>query len=296
MKFSSYKSQGLASYGVWQGDVVVDIPALYAELGKAGAPASILELIERGLGALEEVRSLLAAQNGNWGAAQRDPATLSLLPPVTRPQQVFCIGRNYAEHAKEAGFEMSPTPIMFNRYVTTLIGSGADVLYPKVSEQLDWEGELAIVIGRSHKGQIAREEAMDYVFGYTAFNDITVRDYQFRTTQYLAGKNFRTSGPLGPVVVTKDELANPHNLQIITRVNGEVMQNANTSEMYFDIPFIINHLSEFIDLQAGDVIAMGTPAGVGFKRKPPLFLKPGDTVEVEVEGIGKLVNPVVSDI
>lgn len=295
MKLSSYKSQGLPSYGVLQGDVVADIPALYIEQEKAGAPGSLLELIERGPAALDEVRHLLT-QVGKNSASKRDVAALEMLPPVVRPPKFFCIGRNYAEHAKEAGFDMSPIPIMFNRYNSTLIGSGADVLYPKVSEQLDWEGELAVVIGKSHRGQIAREAAMNHVFGYTAFNDITVRDYQFRTTQYIAGKNFRTSGPLGPVIVTKDEMANPHGVQIVTTVNGVEMQNANTSTMHFDIPFIINHLSEFIDLEAGDVIAMGTPAGVGFKRKPPVFLKPGDTVEVEVEGIGRLVNKVVEDI
>ncbi len=189
---------------------------------------------------------------------------------------------------------MSPLPIMFNRYSSTLIGHGANILYPKVSEQLDWEGELAVVIGKSHKGQIAEEDALKHVFGYTAFNDVTVRDYQFRTTQYVAGKNFRTSGPLGPVVVTRDAI-DPDNVQLVTRVNGKLMQEDNTNSMHFKVPFIINHLSEFLDLEAGDVIAMGTPAGVGFKRNPPIFLKPGDKVEVELAGIGLLANTVVED-
>lgn len=296
MKLASYNSQGLPSYGVWQDAAIIDIPALYNVLGKAGAPASLVDVIQRGTKALDEIRAVIAEAKGQFGAALRDPAQVDLLPSVPRPPKFFCIGRNYAEHAKEAGFEMSPIPIMFNRYTSTLIGSGADVLFPKVSEQLDWEGELAVVIGKSHRGQISKEAAMDHVFGYTAFNDITVRDYQFRTTQYIAGKNFRTSGPLGPVVVTKDELTNPHDVQIETRVNGVQMQKDNTSSMYFDIPFIINHLSEFIDLEAGDVIAMGTPAGVGFKRKPPVFLKPGDVVEVQLSGIGTLTNTVVADI
>ncbi|MFD2101830.1 fumarylacetoacetate hydrolase family protein [Tabrizicola soli] len=294
MKLTSYKSQGLASYGLWQDAAIVDLPALYAMQGRAAAPASVLDLIERGQAALEEVRNAITAAAGTFGAAHRDPAALELLPPVTRPPKVFCIGRNYAEHAKEAGFEMSPIPIMFNRYTATLIGHGAQVLFPKVSEQLDWEGELAVVIGKGHRGQIAREAAMDHVFGYTAFNDITVRDYQFRTTQYLAGKNFRTSGPLGPVLVTKDALPDPHGVQIRTRERGRDAERQHLDHA-FRHPFIINHLSEFIDLEAGDVIAMGTPAGVGFKRKPPLFLKPGDVVEVEVEGIGILSNPVVAD-
>lgn len=136
---------------------------------------------------------------------------------------------------------------------------------------------------------------MDHVFGYTIFNDITLRDYQFRTTQYLAGKNFRTTGPTGPVIVTRDEIEDPHRLRIVTRLNGEVMQDDNTSGMYFDVPTIIEHLSEFIDLEPGDIIAMGTPAGVGFKRKPPIFMKGGDIIEVEIDGIGLLSNPVVNE-
>ncbi|MDF0601265.1 fumarylacetoacetate hydrolase family protein [Psychromarinibacter sp. C21-152] len=292
MKLASYISQGIPSFGVWQESGIIDIPALYQTSGTSGAPASVVELIERGPALMETIKAMAANADP---AAHRTPADVELLPSVPRPPKFFCIGRNYVEHAKEAGFEMSPNPIMFNRYNATLIGSGQNVLYPKVSEQLDWEGELAVVIGKPHKGQIAVEDAMDHVFGYTAFNDITVRDYQFRTTQYIAGKNFRTTGPLGPVIVTADELKDPHNVEIVTRVNGEQMQKDNTASMYFDVPFIINHLSEFIDLEAGDVIAMGTPAGVGFKRNPPIFLKPGDVVEVDLSGIGVLKNTVVED-
>jgi len=295
MRIASYKTSTRNSFGVEIEGQIIDVPLLFSAQGK-DAPADVLDLIragERGSKVLDEA---LAVADGNFGVAALDRALLTFLPPISNPPKVFCIGRNYAEHAKEAGFDMSPTPIMFHRFSNTLIGNGADILYPKVSEQLDWEGELAVVIGRGHKGQISREEAMDYVYGYTAFNDVTVRDYQFRTTQYLAGKNFRTSGPLGPVIVTKDELQDPNNIQIKTRVNGVEMQNDNTSSMHFDIPFIINHLSEFIDLEAGDVIAMGTPAGVGFKRKPPIFLKKGDRVEVELETIGILKNRVVEDL
>ncbi|MGN6307913.1 MAG: fumarylacetoacetate hydrolase family protein [Mesorhizobium sp.] len=291
MQIATYEAGGKVSYGVRQSGRIIDLPALFAAQGIADAPGDVLALIQAGEAGLAKVRKALDAAAGNAG----DAGSVRLLPPIPKPPKVFCIGRNYAEHAKEAGFEMSPLPIMFHRFANTLIGSGADILYPKVSEQLDWEGELAVVIGKSHKGQIAREDAMDYVFGYTAFNDVTVRDYQFRTTQYIAGKNFRTSGPLGPVIVTKDELKDPHNLKLTTHVNDTLMQSDNTASMHFDVPFIINHLSEFIDLQAGDVIAMGTPAGVGFKRKPPIFLKVGDTVTVELEGVGKLVNTVVED-
>lgn len=295
MRLTSYRSQGLASFGLWVDGKIVDIPALFAAQARAAPPRDMLDLIERGAPALQDLRAAMNAASG-FGIALRDPAALSPLPPVVRPPKIFCVGRNYAEHAKEAGFEMSPYPMLFNRYANTLIGTGSPILFPKVSTQLDWEGELAVVIGTPHRGQIPLDRAMDHVFGYTAFNDITVRDYQFRTTQYLSGKNFRASGPLGPVIVTKDALADPHALRIVTRVNGVVMQDGNTADMHFTIPAIINHLSEFIDLEAGDVIAMGTPAGVGFKRKPPLFLGPDDVVEVELDGIGILANRVIADL
>jgi len=295
MRIASYKTQEGTSFGLEINGKMIDVPILCRLHGKE-APEDVLALIRAGDAGRALLDEVLAAANGAFGAAALEPEKLTVLPPIFNPPKFFCIGRNYAEHAREAGFEMSPTPIMFHRFASTLIGNGANILYPKVSHQLDWEGELAVVIGRGHRGQIPREAAMDHVYGYTAFNDVTVRDYQFRTTQYLAGKNFRTSGPLGPVIVTKDAVQDPHNLQIKTRVNGIEMQNDKTSSMYFDIPFIINHLSEFLDLEAGDVIAMGTPAGVGFKRKPPIFLQKGDVVEVELEGVGILANKVVEDI
>lgn len=294
MRLASYNFCALPSFGIEQEDSLIDIPALFAEQGRWNAPTSVLDVIRRGASGLREIRDALDVGTHSQKVV-REHEQVELLPAVVQPPKIFCIGRNYAEHAKEAGFEMSPHPIMFNRYASTLIGSGAHILFPKVSEQLDWEGELAVVIGKSHRGQISVDDAMDYVFGYTAFNDITVRNFQFRTTQYLAGKNFRTSGPLGPVVVTRDELKDPHALRIITRVNGQTMQDGNTADMHFNIPYIINHLSEFLDLEAGDVIAMGTPAGVGFKRKPPVFLKVGDVVEVELSGVGVLTNTVVAD-
>jgi 2-keto-4-pentenoate hydratase/2-oxohepta-3-ene-1,7-dioic acid hydratase in catechol pathway len=181
VKLATYLVDGRASYGAVEGEAVIDIPALLPD-----APVDVQAVIAAGSDAVDRVRAAVAAAPA---AARRPLAGLTVLPPIPNPPKVFCIGRNYAEHAKEAGLEMSPLPIMFNRFSNTLIGDGADVLYPKVSEQLDWEGELAVVIGKGKKGQIAVEEAMDHVFGYTAFNDITVRNYQFRTTQYIAGKN-----------------------------------------------------------------------------------------------------------
>ncbi|MDG3579030.1 fumarylacetoacetate hydrolase family protein [Rhizobium sp. YJ-22] len=295
MKFSSYRRNGRASYGVVADDGTVDIPDLFSAIGKSALAHDLLSFIEAGSAAVAALEDALAEAVRSGRMAVVPPAEISPLTPLPRPPKMICVGRNYAEHAREAGFEMSSIPIIFPKFSSVLVADGDAILLPKVSEQLDWEGELAVVMGPTPKGQIARADALTYVFGYTVFNDVTIRDYQFRTTQYTAGKNFRTSGPVGPWIVTADEIADPHALRIRTWLNGTVMQDANTAEMFFDVPTIIEHLSEFIDLEAGDIIAMGTPAGVGFKRKPPIFMRHGDVVTVEIESIGRLENRVVGE-
>ena len=219
---------------------------------------------------------------------------VKLLPPVPRPPKIICVARNYAKHAKEANLPLPELPILFTRFANTLVAPGDPVIRPTVSEELDWEGELAAIIGEPGY-RITRERAMDHIAGYSVFNDVTVRDYQFRVTQYTAGKNFRASGPFGPYLVTADAVADPHDLPITTEVNGNVKQDANTNEFIFDLPTIIEHISEFVPLEVGDVIATGTPAGVGFKREPAEFLRPGDSVKVTIDGIGVLENPVVAE-
>jgi 2-keto-4-pentenoate hydratase/2-oxohepta-3-ene-1,7-dioic acid hydratase in catechol pathway len=184
--------------------------------------------------------------------------------------------------------------MVFARFTNTLVGDGGAIIAPRVSEQLDWEGELAVVIGKGG-GHIARGDALSHVAGYSIFNDVTVRDYQFRVTQYTAGKNFRASGPCGPYLVSADELGDAQALEITTTVNGEVKQSASTADMLFDVPALIEHISEWIDLEPGDVIATGTPAGVGFKRSPPEFLRAGDSVAVTISGLGTLANTVVAE-
>jgi 2-keto-4-pentenoate hydratase/2-oxohepta-3-ene-1,7-dioic acid hydratase in catechol pathway len=218
----------------------------------------------------------------------------TLLPPVPRPPKILCVARNYAKHAEEAGLELSEIPIMFSRFANTLVAEGRPIIRPTVSDELDWEAELAVVIGVGG-GHIAKEHAMNHVAGYSILNDVTVRPYQFRTSQYTAGKNFRGSAPFGPHLVLKDEIPNPHALDIRLTINGIEKQNGNTSDMIFDVPTIIEHISEWIDLEVGDVIAMGTPDGVGFKRQPPEFLQPGDQVVIDLEGVGTLTNPVVAE-
>jgi 2-keto-4-pentenoate hydratase/2-oxohepta-3-ene-1,7-dioic acid hydratase in catechol pathway len=304
MKLISYDENGVPRFAAISGDRVLDLARaseLYAAVDRAieAIPSRIEMFFERPDVLSASARAVIAC----FVAAEAADDTISkalsevkLLPPIGRPPKIICVARNYAEHAKEAGLEISPIPIIFARFANTFVADGDPVIVPSVSTHLDWEGELAIIIGKNTNGRrLRREEAMDYVFGYSIFNDVTVRDYQFRVTQYTAGKNFRASGPFGPVIVTADEIADPHKLDIRTTLNGEVMQFANTETMIYDIPTILEHISDFIDLEAGDVIPSGTPAGVGFKRKPPIFLKDGDRITVEISGIGALSNPVIDE-
>lgn len=217
-----------------------------------------------------------------------------LLPPVPRPPKIVCVARNYAEHAREAGLKVSEIPILFARFPTTLVAPGDPVVVPTVSEQVDWEGELAVVIGRRGR-HVSKADAMDYVAGYSIFNDVSVRDYQFRVTQYTEGKNFHASGPFGPFLALPDEIPDPHQLEIVTEVDGVEKQRASTHDVIFDVPTLVEHVSTFIELEPGDVIPTGTPAGVGFKREPPEFLRPGQTVSVRITGLGTLENPVVAE-
>jgi 2-keto-4-pentenoate hydratase/2-oxohepta-3-ene-1,7-dioic acid hydratase in catechol pathway len=245
--------------------------------------------------AASAVAKLSPEEAGERGLAL-ELESLKLRPPIPRPGKMICIGRNFRAHAEEAGLELVDYPIMFPKFGTTLIGSGESIVRPRVSHELDWEGELAVVIGAPCRHS-SYEDAMSAVFGYTLFNDVTLRDYQFRSSQYVAGKNFDTSGPLGPWLVVADELPDPHTVELRTTVNGELKQEGNTRDFIFDIPRIIEIVSEWITLEPGDVIAMGTPAGVGFKRTPPEFLKPGDVVAVSGSGpLGTLENPVVDEV
>jgi 2-keto-4-pentenoate hydratase/2-oxohepta-3-ene-1,7-dioic acid hydratase in catechol pathway len=224
-----------------------------------------------------------------------DPETLTFLPPFIRPTKIICLGLNYADHAAEGGFEPPSFPTLFGRFPSSLIGHNAPIIRPKVSEMLDYEGELVAVIGKRGKN-ISREAALDHVAGYSIFNDASIRDYQFKTPQWTAGKNFDDSGAFGPWFVTSDELpAGAKGLSLETRLNGRVVQKATTDDMIFDVVDTISLLSTFLTLEAGDVLVMGTPAGIGFARDPKLFMKHGDVVEVEIEGLGILRNPIVDE-
>jgi 2-keto-4-pentenoate hydratase/2-oxohepta-3-ene-1,7-dioic acid hydratase in catechol pathway len=240
--------------------------------------------------------SLQTARNAaqEYVGSARPLDTVRLLPPVPRPPKIICVARNYAEHAAEVGFELPTIPILFARFPVTLVAPGDPIVRPTVSDELDWEGELAVIIGRGGR-HITRADALQHVAGYSIFNDVTVRDFQFRVPQYTAGKNFSASGPFGPWLTVAEEVPDPQALEIVTEVNGVEKQRANTSDMIFDVATIIEHISEFVELESGDVIATGSPAGVGFKREPPEFLRPGDICRIEISGLGALENPVVAE-
>jgi 2-keto-4-pentenoate hydratase/2-oxohepta-3-ene-1,7-dioic acid hydratase in catechol pathway len=234
----------------------------------------------------------LSSARASGASDTLDIEEVTLLPPVQRPGKVICIGLNYVDHAKEGGNPIPDYPAVFLRALTSIVGPSAPIVRPPCSDKLDFEAELAVVIGRS-ASRVSERDALKHVAGYTCFNDGSVRDYQRKSTQWTMGKNFDASGALGPEVVTPDELPEgARGLQVVSRLNGRTMQDGNTADMIFSIPRLIEILSEVMTLEPGDVIATGTPAGVGYARKPPVFMRPGDVCEIDIEGIGTLRNPI----
>jgi 2-keto-4-pentenoate hydratase/2-oxohepta-3-ene-1,7-dioic acid hydratase in catechol pathway len=243
------------------------------------------DVIAAGEGGLAAIRQMAGGQ---------PLAGAKLLAPTVNPSKILFCGVNYADHVKENPTAVLPTePFIFSKLPSSVIGPGEPIVIPYEGSQVDWEVELAVVIGKTAK-KVAKEVALGHVFGYTVCNDVSGRDIQFKDQQITLGKGIDTFCPMGPAVVTADEVPDPQALRIASYVNGEQMQGAPTSDMIFDVRTLISHLSRIITLNPGDVVSTGTPAGVGTFRKPPLYLKPGDTVVVEVEGVGRLENPVVA--
>ena len=288
MMFESAESgQGAARLGQLAGDAVIDLCQADAHL-----PRDLGALIAAGPAALATVAAAAARAPA---AAKRPLAAVRPALPIPAPAKCICVGLNYALHAKEGGHPIPTYPSFFLRVATSLVAAKAPVVRPRASEQLDYECELAVVIGKAGR-HIAAARALEHVFGYTLFNDVSVRDFQRKTTQWTPGKNFDATGPTGPVVVTADALPpGASGLDIMTRVNGETMQRSNTSDMIFSVAEIVALLSEFMTLQPGDLIATGTPSGVAHARTPPPWLRPGDVVEVEIERIGVLSNPIIAE-
>ena len=235
---------------------------------------------------------------GDLGAPPAEPVypaeEIRLRAPITNPPRVFAIGLNYRDHAKESGMTIPTTPVVFFKLTTAVIGPGEPIILPRNSTQPDYEAEFAFVIGKGGY-RIPASAWRDHVYGYTIVNDVSARDVQFSSTQWSMSKSFPSFCPLGPTIATADEIADPHKLDISLSIEGEVLQNSNTSQLVFGIPELIEYLSSITPLLPGDIISTGTPGGVGLARKPPRWLKPGETVTVTVEGIGSLINPVIAE-
>jgi acylpyruvate hydrolase len=221
-------------------------------------------------------------------------AAVRLLPVLPRPGKIVCVGLNYRAHAEEGGYDVPDYPTLFTKFAETLVGAGDPILLPPESSAVDFEAELAFVVGRPVR-RASGAAALEAVAGYTVANDISMRDYQYRTAQWLPGKNWAASTPLGPFLVTADEVGDPHQLDISLELNGERMQSANTSRFIFDVPTLVATISEFIPLAPGDVVLTGTPSGVGYRRDPKVLLRDGDRITVEVERVGRLENRVLAE-
>ncbi|KNY19106.1 fumarylacetoacetate hydrolase family protein [Methylobacterium sp. ARG-1] len=283
MKFATIRKDSRAGIAVSDGG---SFHVLFE--GDRNYPGTIVEALQKGLG-LNELAAIVLA------GPQLDVNTVDILPPIANPPKIICIGLNYRDHAEEVGMAIPDYPTVFTRFASSLIGDRAAIVKPGSSDQLDFEAELAVIIGKGGR-RIPKAAALSHVAGYSVFNDATLRDYQFRTTQWTVGKNFDSTGPFGPYLVSADALPpGCRGLRISARLNGQTVQDSNIDELIFDIETLVSLLSETFTLQAGDVIITGTPAGVGVSRKPQLFMKPGDMVEVEIDGIGVLRNHIVAE-
>jgi len=271
--------------------------AAAAALGLDPIPvATMRALIESGEAGLEAVRATERAVNEGDARVDRailiDSNSASFAPPVPRPPKIVCVGQNYMDHCLEQGKQPPDRPVLFAKFATALIGHRETIRIPReVTTDIDYEAELAFVIGREGKN-IEETEALDHVFGYTCTNDVSARDVQRTDGQWLRAKTFDTFGPCGPYLVTREEIANPQALKIRCEIDGTVMQDSNTSNLIFGVAYLIAFMSRCFTLEPGDLVTTGTPPGVGAFRKPPCWLKPGETVSVEIEGIGRLTNPV----
>lgn len=276
MRYVSFTRNGAAAYGRLDGDTVVDLSA------GAGAPA--------------DLKAAIAADAlaGLADGARYSVADVALLPVIPNPDKILCVGLNYATHVAETGREQKAHPAIFHRWADTLIGDGAALVCPPESTRFDYEGELAVVIGKGGR-RIRAEDAAAHIAGYAVFNDASVRDWQRHNIQFTPGKNFPATGAFGPALVTPDEIADIGSQRVQTRLNGELVQDQPVSDMIWDIATVIAYCSTFTALAPGDVIVTGTPGGVGDKRNPPLYMKAGDTVDVSVGIIGTLRNRVIAE-
>ncbi len=277
MKLVSFVIDGRPGYGAVKGDGVVD-------LGRRLPAKSLRALLEAG--AVDAAAALLASEKTDYALN-----AITYAPVIPDPGKIICVGLNYRDHVAETGRTVTEKPALFARFPTSQVGHLQPIIRPDVSDHFDYEGELALVIGKSGR-HIRRENALKHVAGYSCYNEGSIRDWQRHTSQFLSGKTFDRSGAFGPWLVTADEIPDPSKLTLQTRLNGETVQQTTTDLLITDVPGLIVYCSTIMTLLPGDVIVTGTPGGVGFKRNPPLFMKPGDNVEVEISGVGVLRNPV----
>jgi len=309
MRLVSFTANGQKSIGVLTDDKIIDvISACRIHRSKLGSDAGIVEspdmvrFLELGEAGVETARRAVSMVEGMSPDTLREAAetdrlvhdlgSVRLHAPVSNPRKIVCLGLNYSDHAKEAGKPQPKEPILFSKPATAIADPEQPIVYPEISKQVDYEVELALVIGKKGK-DIPVQKAFDYVAGYTVFNDVSARDIQFGDGQWFRGKSFDTFAPMGPCLALKEQIPDPNNLKLGTRVNGETRQNGTTANMFFKVPYLVSFTSQVMTLEPGDVIATGTPAGVGIFAKPkPRLLKPGDIVEAWIENIGVLRNPV----
>jgi len=284
VRFITFKYNGGQRLGVCDGGEIIDLSLAAPDL-----PTELVDLIKLGPSGLDRVRKAVAIADQS---ARIPLSNITYLPPTRRASKIICLGLNYADHAAEGGHQKPEYPSFFMRGNTTLVAHEAPILRPICSEQLDYEAEIVAIIGKTAR-HVSEADALDYVWGYSVFNEASIRNYQRKTAQWTIGKNFDNTGGFGPEVVTADEVSpGGKGLRIQTRLNGEILQDASTSDMLFDIAETIRLLTECLTLEPGDILVMGTPSGVGHARTPQLWMKAGDVCEVEIETIGLLRNPI----
>lgn len=283
MKLISYSRNGIAGFGAVVDNSVIDLASPFPQVDSLAAL-----LAEQAL--LEEAKAYVASAKADCSMDD-----VQLEPVIPTPGKVLCVGLNYVAHAEEAGRKVGDYPVIFQRYGETLAAHNSPLVRPQISEQFDFEAELAVVIGKGG-AHIKPEDAMSHVAGYACFNDASVRDWQFHTHQYGMGKNFNKTGGIGPWLVTADEIADYRELRLTGVLNGETLQEGSLADLAFDIPHLISYISKALPWQPGDILATGTPSGIGFKRNPPIYLKPGDTFEVVITQVGTLSNPIVAEV
>jgi 2-keto-4-pentenoate hydratase/2-oxohepta-3-ene-1,7-dioic acid hydratase in catechol pathway len=283
MRFVTMQQNGSPQAGVISGDTIFSL--------KDAGFSTLLQVIEGGIDTQQQIEAWLQSSPSISAVPL---AGAKLLAPLPRPPKLICVGLNYRDHAKECGAEIPKVPAIFSKFTTSIIGPGDDIVLPANSAEPDYEAEFAVVIGKGGR-HIPQDRWQEHVFGYTNFNDVSARDVQMATSQWLMGKTFDTFGPMGPAIVTADEIPDPHALDIQMIINGEVLQSSNTSEMVFRIPYLIEFISSAFTLEPGDVISTGTPAGVGEAKTPPRWLRAGDDVVVRITGLPELRNGVRSE-